>query len=339
MPVTQADSSMTGASYRLHGYLLAGGGAALFSMKAIVIKIAYGDESVDVDAILLLGLRMAFALPVFLVIGFWLIHSRGVNLREKLTPRLAVSAALVGLLGYYFAAYLDFIGLKFITAQLERLVLFTYPLFVMVLGALFFGGQVTRWGLLSLALAYSGIVMVYFQGAISQGENVTTGVLFVLGAAFAFALYQLLARSIISTTGSLLFTCIAMSSAAMGSLVHLAVASALSEAGPLFAALPARIYYLAALLGIVATVLPAFMINAGLERIGAQASAMIHTISPIVTIILAVVILGEPFTIIDALGSVFVIAGVGVYTWKDSRRAVSPVTGSTVLRARPDDRP
>jgi drug/metabolite transporter (DMT)-like permease len=330
---------MTGASYRLHGCLLAGGGAALFSMKAIIIKIAYGDEGVDVDAILLLGLRMAFALPVFLAIGFWLIRSRGVNLRERLTMRLALSSALVGLLGYYLAAYLDFLGLMFITAQLERLVLFTYPLFVMILGALFFGGLITRWGLLSLLIAYAGITMVYFQGAMSQGENVTTGVLFVLGAAFAFALYQLLARSIISTTGSLLFTCIAMSAAAVGSLFHLAVDSALSDTGAHLAALPARVYFLAAILGIVATVLPAFMINAGLERIGAQASAMIHTISPIVTIVLAVAILGEPFTIIDALGSAFVIAGVGLYTWKDTRKAVSPATGSTVLRARPGDRP
>ncbi|HMB47793.1 MAG TPA: DMT family transporter [Afifellaceae bacterium] len=330
---------MKSLSYQVQGYLLAGGGAALFSMKAIIIKIGYGDSGVEVDAILLLGLRMAFALPVYLAIGIWMIRRRGEVLRARLTRRLVGTSFLVGLLGYYLASYLDFVGLMFITAQLERLVLFTYPLFVMILGALFFGGRLTRWGVCSLILAYSGIALVYFQGASAQGEHVNLGVLFVLSAALSFALYQLLARSIIRQTGSVVFTCIAMSSAAMAALLHLAVDAGLSGTTPGFADIPARIYLLAALLGIAATVLPSFMINAGLERIGAQASAVTHNLSPFITIALAVVILGEPFTWIDGAGAVLVILGVGFYSWNDTRRAVSPVSGSAVLRARPDDRP
>jgi drug/metabolite transporter (DMT)-like permease len=319
--------------------MLAGGGAALFSMKAIIIKIAYGEADVEIDAILLLGLRMAFALPVYLAIGLWLMRWRGQSIRGRLTWKLALSSWCVGLLGYYLAAYLDFVGLMFITAQLERLVLFTYPLFVMIFGALFFGGTLTGLGLFSLMLAYGGIAIVYLQGAIAQGEDATAGILFVLAAALAFAFYQLVARALIGRTGSLLFTCIAMSSAALASLTHMAIDSVLTGTAPFYAAVPVRIYYLAAVLGLVATVLPSFMINAGLGRIGAQASSMIHTISPMVTIVLAITVLGEPFTAVDALGSVLVIAGVGLYTWKDSRRAVSPATGSTVLHARTDDRP
>lgn len=330
---------MTGSPERLHGFLLAGGGAALFSTKAIIIKIAYGEANAEVDAILLLGLRMAFALPVYLAIGFWLMRRRGADIRGRLTGRLVLSSVLVGLLGYYFASYMDFIGLTYITAQLERLVLFTYPLFVMVLGALFFGARLTVWGLVSLLIAYSGIGVVFFRGGMAQGPGVAVGVAFVLMAAFAFALYQLLARSIMDRTGSVLFTCLGMTAAAMAALLHLVIDSGLSGSGFLYGEVPARIVWLAAVLGIAVTVLPSFMINAGLERIGAQASSMIHTLSPLVTIVLAVLILGEPFTAVDAAGSVLVIAGVWLYTWKDSRRAVSPVSGSAVLHARTGDRP
>ncbi len=330
---------MESGSYRLHGYILAGAGAALFSMKAIIIKLAYGDESVEVDAIILLGLRMAFALPVFLALGYWLLRPREDRVAVARSPRLLAASGLVGLLGYYLAAYLDFVGLMFITAQLERLVLFTYPLFVMIFGAVFFGGAITVWGIAALSLCYSGIALVYFQGAISAGENVTFGIICVLGAAICFALYQLLARSIIGQTGSLLFTCMAMSAAAAASLVHLSADLAFSDTAPALWEIPGRVYFMAAVLGIVATVMPSFMINAGLARIGAQASSMVHTISPVVTIVLAIVILGEPFTGLDAVGSGLVIAGVGLFTWKDSRRPVSPVSGSTVLNARTDDRP
>ncbi len=321
------------------GYLLAGGGAALFSMKAIIIKLAYGDESVQVEPITLLGLRMAFALPVFLGIGYWLYSRRGRTTVPDISAGAIGICALVGLLGYYFAAYMDFVGLKFITAQLERLVLFTYPLFVMILGAVFFGGKITRWGIFSLAICYSGVALVYFRGGIASGDKVGLGILFVLIAALSFALYQLLARSLIRSVGSLLFTCVAMSSAAVASLVHLALAQYFSATMAPVSALPSYVFGMAAALGILATVIPSFMINAGLGLIGAQASSMIHTISPVVTIVLAIIVLGEPFTVMDAAGSALVMLGVGIYTWHDSRKAVSPVSGSAVLNARSGDRP
>lgn len=321
------------------GYLLAAGGAALFSMKAIIIKLAYGTDGGQIDAITLLGLRMAFALPVFMAIGYWLYARRQRTEVPDLSAGTIGYCALVGLLGYYFAAYMDFIGLKFITAQLERLVLFTYPLFVMILGALFFGGRITRWGILSLAICYCGVALVYLKGGIAEGEHVSTGILFVLAAALAFALYQLLARILIRGVGSLMFTCIAMSAAAAASLFHMALVHHFSQDAVPISAFPTHVFAMAAALGILATVIPAFMINAGLGLIGAQASSMIHTISPVVTIGLAIVVLGEPFTPMDAVGSLLVILGVGIYTWHDNRRSVSPVSGSTVLNARKGDRP
>lgn len=341
-----AEGGLPRLSARGWGYGLAALGAALFSTKAIIIKLAYDAGYSQVDAIMLLGLRMAFALPIYLLIGFWLLRRKAGSVLPGLSAGTVIASCLVGLLGYYLASYLDLVGLMFLTAQLERLVLFTYPLFVMILGAMFFGGRMTRWGLFSIALSYSGIALVYFNGAIADGDNVAAGILFVLAAAFCFALYQLLARALVGRVGSLLFTCMAMSAAATGSLIHFAVDSALSgsAAGLDLAAIPAEIYALAALLSIAATVIPSFMLNAGLERIGAQAVAMIGTLSPIITIFLAIIILGEPFTLVDAAGAFLVIAGIGVFTWRDSRRRVrpagpiNPVSGSAVLHATPDDR-
>ena len=138
----------------------------------------------------------------------------------------------------------------------------------------------------------------------------------MLGSAFTFALYQLIAKSLITQVGSRMFTCIAMTSASIGVLTH---SFAWHGVSALFA-LPSHIVLLGALLGIFATVLPSFMLNAALERIGAEAVAMIGTLSPVATIAMAVLILGEPFTPTDAFGTVLVIAGVGLFTWHDGRR-------------------
>ena len=128
----------------LAGYVLAGGGAALFSTKAIFIKLAYMELT---DAPLLLALRMLFALPVFGAIGIFTYRRMKAQGKPMPSPLLFAYAALTGFIGYYLASLLDFEGLVYITAQLERLVLFTYPIFVMLLGWAFFGARLTRVGL------------------------------------------------------------------------------------------------------------------------------------------------------------------------------------------------
>ena len=311
-------AALTSRSFAPHsGYLLAGFGAILFAMKGILIKLAYGTgNAIAVDAVTLLAIRMAFAMPVYLVIGALTWRDRVQSDGLLPTGRLVLFAALVGLLGYYLSSYLDFQGLVYLTAQFERLILYTYPVFVMILGALFFGGRLTRLGILALVVSYAGIATIFLDGGAGQGDHVALGVALVLGSAFTFALYQLLAKSLITQVGSRMFTCIAMTSASIGVLTHFFAWHGVSA---LFA-LPSHIVLLGALLGIFATVLPSFMLNAALERIGAEAVAMIGTISPAATIAMAILVLGEPFTLTDALGTVLVIAGVGLFTWHDGRR-------------------
>lgn len=298
------------------GYALAAFGAILFSSKAIFIKLAYGAGGTpQIDAISLLALRMAFALPVYLAVGALAWRDSVRSGRPLPTLRQSTLAALVGILGYYGASYLDFQGLVYLTAQFERLILFTYPVFVMILGALFFGGIITRWGVGALLISYAGIAVIFLHGATASGDHVALGVALVLGAAFAFALYQLLAKPLIGQLGSRIFTCIAMTGACAATLAHFFAENDLAGVFDL----PARIVGIAALIALFSTVLPTFMLNAAVGRIGPQAVSVIGTLSPVATIAMAIVLVGEPFSLTDAIGTALVIAGVGLFTWQDMR--------------------
>jgi drug/metabolite transporter (DMT)-like permease len=292
------------------GYTFAGVGAALFSTKAIFIKLAYRDE---VNATLLVAWRMIFSAPIFLVVGvvaLLLQQKRGGPLPSL---RNVAGAALAGALGYGLSAYLDFKGLEFITAQLERLVLFTYPLFIMFLGALFFGQKITRHGIIACVITYLGLAIVIGLDLPSGGTKVVIGTALVLGCAITFALNQLYAKKLITVLGSIFYTTISMLAGSVASIGAHAVSDGDFGASPYF-------LWMALGCAIFATVLPIFCINAGLARTSAQTVAMISTISPLVTIFLAVIILGEPFTLADALGSSLVLLGVGFYTWADRRQ-------------------
>lgn len=299
----------------LLGLLFAALGAGFFSTKAIFIKLAYQEQA---DAALMLAYRMLFSFPVFAAIGVWAYLQRRQKGEPEPSRQQVGQAAFVGFLGYYVASQFDFAGLMFITAQLERLVLFTYPLFVMFLGAVLYGERVPPTGILAAVVTYLGLAIVFAIDLPDGGRNTVIGTLLVLGAAISFALHQIYAKRFMPPLGSALFTAIALSSASFFCIAHQVVVS-----GGQFAATP-RFLWLSAGCAIVATVLPTFLINAGLARISSAAVSMISTVSPVVTIALAVWILGEPFTWADAAGSALVLAGVGLYAWGEQRRP--PVT-------------
>ncbi len=298
------------------GYGFTAIGAALFSSKAIFIKLAYLEKS---DAALMLASRMMMSLPFFVAVGLYALYLHRRAGRPYPGWRAVAMAAVNGFIGYYVASYLDFAGLIFITAQLERLVLFTYPVFVMFLGWLFFQGRITMAGLTGAAITYGGLALIFSNGIAIDGRNAAIGSLLVLGAALAFALYQLLAKNLIRAMGPTLFTAIAMSTAGVASLVHYAITS--HGVGP---AVSWNYIGLVAGCAFFATVIPSFLINAGLGLISPQASSMISTISPLVTIILAVIFLGEEFTFVDAIGTTLILLGVGFYAWSDARAAKTP---------------
>ncbi len=294
---------------RLVGYGCAALGAAFFSTKAIFIKLAFQDQ---VDAALMLAYRMLFATPVFVAVGIWAYRRRRATGAPPPATRDVAAAVVVGFLGYYMASAFDFAGLMYISASLERLVLFTYPIFVMAIGAAFYGEAITRTAIAAAAVTYLGLAVVFAIDLPEGGRATVIGTLLVLGAAVSFAWHQILAKRFMAPLGSALFTSIALSSAGVFCVLHQVIF------GSGFAATP-RFLWLAFGCAIVATVLPSFLINAGLARVSPQAVSMIATVSPVVTIGLAIAILGEPFTAADAQGSALVLAGVGLFTWGDAR--------------------
>ena len=293
------------------GYALAALGAAMFSTKAIFIKLAYLERA---DAAFMLAARMIVALPVFAVIGLYAWNRRTQAGLPAPDSRILAGTAAAGFIGYYLAMILDFEGLVHISAQLERLVLFTYPVFVMLLGWLFFGGRITTHGVAGAAISYGGLAVVFGVDGVNEGPGLMLGMTLVTLSAIAFAFYQLFAKGYIAALGSVLFTAIALSAASLACIGHYAIVS-----GGFDLAASPRYWALAAATGLIATVLPNFLVNAGLARIGPQSYGMIATLSPLATIALAVWLLDEPFGWAEALGTGLVLAGVGYYTWADFR--------------------
>jgi len=293
------------------GYLLALAGTALFSSKAIFVKLAYAENP---DALLVLTWRMIFALPFFAAVGIHALVLRRRTGQVALGMPMIVRILMLGVFGYV-AMILDFEGLVHVSAGLERLVLFTYPVFLILIAAAFFGARITAGNLVAAGVSYAGLALVFIADIPDGGSNVPLGTLLVLGSALSFAIYQLWATGMIGHVGSVLFTALALTGTSLASLAHFFILRSPSEL-----AVSPRYLLLAALTGVLATVVPSFMINAGMARIGAQPTAMISMVSPLLTIYLAVLALNESFTLIDGFGTALVVGGMGYDAWAGLRR-------------------
>lgn len=298
----------TSQSTDLVGYGLAFAGAALFSTKGVFIKLAFA-AGVSTEATL--ALRMLVALPVYLVI-LSVMLLRKPELKSLLTPKNLFASMAVGALGYYLSSYLDFAGLAFVSAQYERLVLFTYPFFVLLFGVWFFGDRMV-WQLVPpMLVSYAGLIVIFVWNLTVSPDGLWQGTILVLGSALTFALYQHLAKRQMVILGSGLFTCIGMATAAVLAIGQSAVLDGVGA----YARYDSYIWSLALMLGIFGTVLPSFLLNTAISRIGARATSSTASFGPIITILLAVLILGEAFTPFHALGTTLVLAG----SWLFARR-------------------
>jgi drug/metabolite transporter (DMT)-like permease len=281
------------------GVTLAVLAALCFSAKAILIKLAY---PYGVGPLALLTLRMAFALPVFLVVAFQ--SSRGA---PALSLRDWGALAGLGLVGYYAAALLDFWGLLYITAGLERLILFSYPTLTWLASVLRYQQPVERRDLVALGLTWLGVSLAFVHDLEIAGEPsaVWTGALYVLASAICYALYLVGCGQLVHRLGSLRLSALATAISSAAVFLHFALSQPLQEL-----AQPPEVLGLAAAMGILSTVLPVFMNTAAIHRLGASRAAMIGTLGPIATIGLAAVFLEEPFSLTQSLGAALVIAGV-----------------------------
>jgi len=294
-------------SVSLAGFVITIVGAVLFSTKAIIVKVAFAKTSMD--ALTLLMLRMTFSLP-FYVGAAWLV-------RKKESAPLSIGQWItvigLGVFGYYLSSLFDFIGLQYVTAGLERLILFLYPTFAVIINAVIFKQPVVRTQKIALFLTYLGILIAYvgeMRIDISNPHFVWGSFLIFL-CSITYSVYIVGAGREIPYVGVTRFTAYAMLSSTAGVFINFAFAGnwhALEQAG--------THWWYGILLAIVATVLPTFMLSNGMKRIGSNNVAIISAVGPVSTIIQAHFILGEKIFPAQIAGTVLVIFGVILIGWK-----------------------
>jgi len=290
------------------GSLFAICAAFLFSTKAIFIKQTYALSPL-VDGTVLMALRMVSALPFFLLLC-WFNRHHNKNMAAKDWVLLIVA----GLIGYYFSSWLDFAGLMYISASLERIILFLYPTLTVLASSVIYKQKLSLQSMLAIALSYGGtvIVMLQEQSNVSHEGNFWLGASLVFASAISFAIYLLLTPRLIEKFGSWNFTGLTLSVACVGTLIHYFVAT--PQPLHLLAQLPSSVIGYGIALGFLVTVLPTILMAQSIARLGAAQSAMIASIGPILTIILATIFLGEHLNVMQWLGCVLNIIGVMMIT-------------------------
>lgn len=279
---------------------LVAAGAIFFSGKGVIIKLAY---RYGVDAVTLLALRMLLSAPFFAMLGWWASRD-GDN--EPLSWADRRMLVVLGIIGYYLASYFDFLGLQYVTAALERLLLFVHPTFVVLFSAMLFGRRITRIDVIAIVLSYLGIFVVFYNDLSTQAGNVLLGSAWVLLSALFYAAYLIGSGRLVGRVGTLRFACYAGLISSVAVVTHFAVTR---DASLIFSQ-PAPVYGLALLMAVVSTVLPIVMTMEGIRRIGASHASIVGSVGPLATIFLGAVFLGEHITVIQILGAALVLAGV-----------------------------
>jgi drug/metabolite transporter (DMT)-like permease len=282
----------------LPGLALATAGAIAFSGKAIIVKLAYRH---GVDAVTLIMFRMLFALPLFLALAWW--AGRG---QPLLTWRDRWAILGLGFSGYYLASFLDFAGLAYVTASFERLVLYLNPTIVLLLGWLLFGRRATVRQLIAMAVSYSGVLLVFGHELQLAGRDVALGAALVFGSALSYAVYLVYSGEEVKRLGSMRLTGLATSVACVLCIVQFVALRPLSAA----TTVAPEVIWLSLLNATLCTFAPVLMIMMAIERIGSTLTAQTGMLGPMSTILMGVWLLGEPFTVWVAAGTVLVLLGV-----------------------------
>ena len=278
-------------------------GAVCFSTKAIFVKLAYRDT--QVDAVSLLALRMLFSLPFFLI-SAGVYSSKESNV--KFTTTQWINVAVIGCLGYYISSLLDFIGLQFVTAGIERLILFIYPTLVLLMNSLFFKQRIKPIQWLAVIVTYAGLLLAFFSEVdfnSAQSENFVWGSFLIFVCAFTYAAYIVGSGKLIPLIGAVKFNSYAMSFACAGVFLHFFITSKQSLLG-----FSPQVYTYSFLMAILSTVIPSYLVTLGIRRIGSDNAAIVGSVGPVSTIILAYFFLEESILAMQVAGTVMVLIGV-----------------------------
>jgi len=285
------------------GALLAFTAAAFFSLKAIFVKLAYLHQATP-DPVTVLALRMLFALPILLIAAFWSSRTH----HHRMTRKDWAAILFLGFAGYYLSSLLDFMGLAYITAGLERLILFLYPTVVAIISVFLFKKPIGRTGLIALFLSYVGIALATAHDVQSVGNahNVLIGSSLIFGCTFTYAIYLVGSGEIVGRVGATRFAALATTVAAVCVLTQFAIQNpAASLVGQNW-----QVYLHCGLMAIVSTILPIFMTSKAIQMIGAAKVSMIGAVGPVATIFFGWLLLGEDVSVQQMIGAALVLAGV-----------------------------
>jgi drug/metabolite transporter (DMT)-like permease len=292
--------------------LLALAGAIAFSGKAIIVKLSY---RYGVDAVTVIMYRMLFALPFFVAMAWW--ASRQPHaLANPLSRRDLLAISGLGFLGYYLASFLDFLGLQTITASLERLILYLNPTLVMLLSAAIYKHRLQARRVWAMAISYGGVLVVFAHEVSFSGEGVVTGSAFVLASALSYALYLMFSGQMVKRIGALRLVGLASIVACLCCLLQFAILRPWAAAE-----VQQQVLWLALLNATACTVAPVVLVMLAIERIGAALTSQVGMVGPMLTLMLGVLVLGEPLNGWIGLGTVLVLGGVylasqtGEKTW------------------------
>ena len=290
---------------------LAIGAITLLSAKPIFIKWAY---DYGLDATNLMTLRLLMSAPFFIVAGLWALRRHTIHARD-----LWLAAGL-GVLGCYLAGWLDLLGLMFIPAQLERMLLFTYPIFTVALSWLFYRTPVTGAMGRCMLLTYSGLALLFGTDYALHGSGILLGSLYVLAASLIFAAYMVWSKAPIVRMGSVAFTAVVMLSGTLAMVGHAQLEQAGTGPATDWQGLPMEAWLACAALALFSTVIPAFMGSEAVKRLGPEQVSLLGNTGPLITSVLAIGLLGEPFSAQHAAGMALVILGIAALQAPGRRR-------------------
>ena len=306
-PLSVALAATAGApsQHRAAGLVLALVGAIAFSAKAIIVKLAYRH---GVDAVTLIMYRMLFALPFFLAICWWTGTPRNGAVVAQLSRQDILGVLGLGVTGYYLASFFDFAGLAYISASLERLILYLNPTLVLLLGWALYGRRIKRPQAVGMAISYSGVLLVFGHEVQFAGANVALGAILVFLSAVSYAIYLSYSGELVKRLGSLRLVGLATSVACVLCIAQFLVLRPMSAA---LEVAPA-VVWLSLLNGTLCTVVPVLLVMMAIERIGSGLAAQIGMVGPMSTITMGVIFLGEPFGGFVVTGTVLVLIGIFV---------------------------
>ncbi|MEN1784692.1 MAG: DMT family transporter [Bacteroidota bacterium] len=291
---------MAHPSFRLNkqGILFGVLGVVLFSTKAIWVKLAY---QYDIDTLTLLLFRMLFSLPCYIFL-LWLHRKKP---QKKVTFNDAIWILIFGCLGYYLSSYFDFLGLNYIKAGLERIILFSYPTLVVLFGYLFFKERLQKMQAVAIAMTYVGICITFWGEVRIANDKTLFGALLIGCSAITYAAYLVGSGWLLPKYGVLRFPCYAMIVSTFGVLAHYSFKGDWD-----LWHFSKEVYGYAIIMAIVATVIPSFLVAAAIKKIGASNFSILGSLGPVSTIIMAYFILNEALTILQLIGMLVVIFGV-----------------------------